>query len=472
MSFRELDLLTAAVAQGLRAHKVLHGERVGLLLPPGPAYPVLLLSLLRAGAVAVPISTRLPPAALPDLLRSIGCRRLITDLQNCELPGSAGEIAIVEAAELFAACEQKHCEGERAEHGRATEPETALSGSPLPPFDRTADATIVFTSGSTGVPKAALHTFENHWSNAVGANRNIPLRPGDRWLLSLPPWHVGGLAVVFRCLLGGAAIAIKGKDEPLADAIAGLGATHVSLVATQLYRLLRENSGLAALRSLKAILLGGGPAPAALIEEALRLGVRLVTSYGSTEMSSQATASRPGDPPEALNTSGRPLAFRQLSVAADGEILVRGRTLFRGYVEGTGVRSARDASGWFHTGDLGRLHADGRLIVTGRRDTMFISGGENIHPEEIEREILRFPGVLETIVVPVPDPEFGARPVAFLRTIDGHLPAEAELGRFLRLALPGFKIPRRLLRWPDHEKGMKPDRRALAALAQASPEPQ
>ena len=87
-----------------------------------------------------------------------------------------------------------------------------------------------------------------------------------------------------------------------------------------------------------------------------------------------------------------------------------------------GVRPARDAAGWFHTGDLGRLDAAGRLIVTGRRDTMFISGGENIHPEEIEREILRFPGVLEAIVAPVPDPEFGARPVAFLRTADGSLP--------------------------------------------------
>jgi O-succinylbenzoic acid--CoA ligase len=205
-----------------------------------------------------------------------------------------------------------------------------------------------------------------------------------------------------------------------------------------------------------------------LIEEALRAGARLVASYGSTEMSSQATASRPGDPPEALGTAGRPLAFRELSVAADGELLVRGRTLFRGYVEGTGINPARDASGWFHTGDLGRLDATGRLVVSGRRDTMFISGGENIHPEEIEREILRFPGVLEAIVAPARDPEFGARPVAFLRTVDGSLPDITELDRFLRLTLPGFKMPRRYLGWPDVEEGMKPDRRTLAALAQSA----
>jgi len=447
-SYRELDRVTAAVAQGLHARGVLPGERVALRLAPGPVYPTLLLALLRAGAVAAPLSTRLPPAALPDLLRRIGCRRLIADSDS--VTGKLGGLELLNAQDLFSGA-----------------PEDPAVFTPST-FDPGADATIVFTSGSTGSPKAALHTFENHWSSAVGANRNIPLRPGDRWLLSLPLWHVGGLAVVFRCLVGGAAITIAGESEPLADAIPGLGATHVSLVATQLYRLLREKRGRAALLSLKAILLGGGPAPAALIEEALRLGVRLVTSYGSTEMSSQATASRPGDPREALYTAGRPLAFRRLSIAADGEILVRGRTLFRGYVEKTGVAPALDGAGWFHSGDLGRLDADGRLIVLGRRDSMFISGGENVHPEEIEREILRFPGVLETIVVPVTDPEFGARPVAFLRTVDGSLPDTSALDRHLRGTLPGFKAPVRYLVWPAVDEGMKSDRRALAVLAQGS----
>ena len=463
MSFRELDNMTSAVAQRLRAHGVQPGARVGLLLPPGPAYPVLLLSLLRAGAIGVPVSTRLPMAAVPGLLGPIGCRRLITDGAHQSL--STVGIGIIDAAALLATPR------EHRSHRQYPAPDyrhgaPSPSSSATPPFDRAADATIIFTSGSTGVPKAALHTFENHWSSALGANRNIPLRPGDRWLLSLPPWHVGGLAVIFRCLLGGAAIASAGKDEPLADAIANLGATHVSLVATQLHRLLQEERGRAALRCLKAVLLGGGPAPATLIEEALRAGVRLVTSYGSTEMSSQVTATRPGAHTGSLETAGRPLAFRELTLAADDEILVRGRSLFRGYVDGEAVRSGRDASGWFHTGDLGRLDAAGHLIVTGRRDTMFISGGENIHPEEIEREILRFPGVLETIVVPLPDPEFGARPVAFLRTADGRRGDTAALDRFLRLTLPGFKIPTRYLQWPEMEEGMKPDRRALAALAQ------
>ena len=96
---------------------------------------------------------------------------------------------------------------------------------------------------------------------------------------------------------------------------------------------------------------------------------------------------------------------------------------------------------------------------------MFVSGGENIHPEEIERALGDFPGVLEALVVPVPDAEFGARPAAFLHTAAGTLPDPAAIGAFLRRTLPGFKVPARYLAWPRHEAGMKPDRRALAALA-------
>lgn len=444
-TFGELDRLTAAIASNLRDRGIARGERVALRLAQDGTYPALLWSLLRSGAVAVPLSTRLPESVVPGLLRSVDCHRLVV--------GSAGHAAagveLIAAAELLA----------------------ADARGDLPAFDRGAPATIVFTSGSAGAPKAALHSFENHWASAVGANRNLPLRPGDRWLLSLPLWHVGGIAVLFRCLCAGAAVAVPGRQEPLADAIPELGATHLSLVATQLSRLLRDERGRAALGRLKAVLLGGGPAHDALVAAATRAGVGLVTSYGSTETSSQATATAPGDPPEALRTAGRPLAFRELRSSPDGEIIVRGRTLFRGYVEGGAIRDARDADGWFHTGDRGRLDHDGRLIVQGRLDTMFISGGENIHPEEIEREILRVPGLLEAIVVPVPDAEFGARPAAFLRTTDGALPDAAALGRFLRETLPGFKVPARLFAWPDLPGGMKPDRRALAALARDAGRP-
>ncbi len=449
LTFGELEARTGAIARALLARGVARGERVGLRLPQeDESYPTLLLALLRAGCVAAPVSTRLPAEAVPGLLQRAGCRRLITaDGGAAAPPGGLGAIA---AGELLAA-------------------PGADSAAALP-FDPAAPATLVFTSGSAGEPKAALHSFANHWASAVGANRNIPLRRGDRWLLSLPLWHVGGLAVLFRCLQAGAAVVLPARGETLAEAVETCDVTHVSLVATQLYRLLQDKRGRVALRRLHAALLGGGPLPAPLLAEAVALGARLVTSYGSTETCSQASATRPGDHPEALRTAGRALPFREIAVAAGGEILVRGRTLFLGYADGAGLRDARDAAGWFHSGDLGRFDAAGRLVVEGRRDAMFVSGGENVHPEEIERALVNFPGILDALVVPVPDPEFGSRPAAFLRTAGGPPPDPADLDAFLRRTLPGFKVPGRFFPWPDLGEGVKPSRRALASLAAAAGE--
>jgi O-succinylbenzoic acid--CoA ligase len=464
LSYAELEHRTRLAALELLARGLAPGERVALLLQPGPAYPIALLALLRAGCVAVPLSTRMPAETVPALLGRIGCRQLIT---NGEMPDvTAAGVEITDPGIFRGPGARTHTPSaplaERGKDAIAQCHRETREG--LPAFDPSAPATIVLTSGSTGTPKAALHSFGNHWASAVGANRNLALRPGDRWLLSLPLWHVGGLAVIFRCIQGGAAVALPAAGEPTTDAILALGVTHASLVATQLRRLLGDPGGRDALRSLKAVLLGGGPLPGPLIGEAAALGVRLVASYGSTETASQATATRPGDPPEALRTAGRALRFREVAVDDSGEIVARGRTLFLGYVEDQEIRAVRDEEGWFHTGDLGRLDGTGRLVVEGRRDNMFISGGENIHPEEIERELAAFPGVLETLVVPLPDPEFGARPAAFLRTADGALPEPAVINAFLRRALAGFKVPVRYLAWPNLEEGMKPDRRAFAAL--------
>ena len=321
-------------------------------------------------------------------------------------------------------------------------------------------ATIVFTSGSTDIPKPALHTFGNHYYNALGSNANIMLRPGDRWLHSLPLYHVGGISILFRCLLAGATIALPGHGTPIGDSIADLGATHVSLVSTQLLRLLREDTELA---GLKAVLMGGGPVSASLVDEALSRGLPIHTSYGLTEMASQVTTTPPGASLEALRTAGRVLPEREVSISEEGEILVRGATLFAGYVEGKTLDLPLDTDGWFHTGDLGELDENGYLRVLGRKDNLFISGGENIQPEEIEEVLAALPGVEAAVVVPVDDPEFGQRPVAFVRTEGGE---HREISLRSWRSLARLQDPHRLLPWPENaRRGMKLDRAALRERA-------
>jgi O-succinylbenzoic acid--CoA ligase len=441
VSYAELDHRVSAAALHIGELGLGDGKRVGLYLPKDERYLMLLLAVMRAGGVACPVSTRLPPAGVAPLLKRAGCSALISDDQR-----------VLEAVEGI----------------RGLRPGVVLDSSADPsgwqePLDVDLDrpSTVIFTSGSTGVPKAALHTFGNHYHSALGSNANIALAPGDRWLHSLPLYHVGGLSIVFRCLLAGAAVALPDPAQFLGEAVAALGATHVSLVSTQLLRLLREDADLG---GVKAMLLGGGPVPAYLIDEALARGLPIHTSYGLTEMASQVTTTPPGAAREELYTAGRALPHREISVSGEGEILVRGETLFAGYVEGEGIDLSLDAGGWFRTGDLGEISAEGSLRVGGRRDNLFVSGGENVQPEEVEEALCRLDGVEEAVVVPVPDEEFGARPVAFVRVAHG-APEPEALSRALGASLPRFKVPVAFHPWPDEAGGMKVDRIAFGERA-------
>ena len=442
LTYGEMERLVAGTAERLRALGLAEGARVGLHLPNGWRYLVLLMAIVRAGGVACPLSTRVPPQRLGALLRQIGSRTLLADE-----PMEGGDVTVLRPEAVI----------RRA--GRTS------GQAPMLPLGR--PATVVFTSGSSGAPKAALHALGNHYWSARGSNENIALAPGDRWLLSLPLYHVGGLAIFFRCLLAGAAVAIPSPEALRRRPLALPVHTHASMVSTQLFRLLEEEregertSGL-----LKALLLGGSAMPSALLEAAHARGLPVHTSYGLTEMASQVTTTPPGASPALLRTSGRSLPYRDVRIAADGEILVRGATLFLGYVEGEAVAPARDADGWFPTRDVGALDAEGYLRVLGRKDNRFISGGENVHPEEIERALERIEGVAQAVVVPVPDREFGSRPVAFVCVREGRPDSDA-LRRHLEGELPRFKIPHRFLAWPDDDAraGMKVDRAGFAEQA-------
>jgi o-succinylbenzoate---CoA ligase len=445
LTYGQFDLRVTATQKKIARLGLGAGARVALYLPKDERYLVLLLALIRAGCVACLLSTRLPPGGVAPLLERAVCRALISpDEELLEATGA----------------------GVRKLH-----PETLIAEEPAQDSWRPSralrlaldrPATVVFTSGSTGAPKAALHTFGNHYYSALGSNANIALAPGDRWLHSLPPYHVGGLSILFRCLLSGAAVSLPKPGAPLGGAISDGDATHVSLVSTQLLRLLGEEGFEP--EGLKVILLGGSQIPPSLVDEAAARGLPIHTSYGLTEMASQVTATPPGASREELRTSGRPLPHREISISGEGEILVKGETLFTGYVKSDTIDRALDAEGWFHTGDLGDMDSDGYLRVRGRKDNLFISGGENVQPEEIEEALCRLEGIEDAVVVPVPDMKFGFRSVAFVRTTGGAVEPE-NLARALKPTLPRFKIPVAFYGWPEGVGGMKLDRASFRESA-------
>jgi len=346
------------------------------------------------------------------------------------------------------------------------------SGGGADPIDPHAPATALLTSGSTGSPRAVVHTLANHLYSAIGSAANLPLERDDRWLVALPMSHVAGLSILFRCLLAGATALIarsgsfRQDDRDTDDALALLPrATRLSVVPAQLQRLIELPEDRRA--ALRSVLVGGQAASPALLERARAAGVPVLPTYGSTEMASQVATAAPGDelPPGA---SGRVLPHRRLRIR-DGQVEVGGETLFAGYLRPDGIEPPPlQPGGWFATGDGGRLE-DGVLTITGRADGMFISGGENIHPQEIEEALGAHPAVALAVVVPAPDPAFGFRPVAFIQSV-GDLPPDDELQALLDERLPRYKHPLRYHPLPANALTPlgKPNRVRLTELARIS----
>ena len=447
IGYGEFDLMVSATAAWLRTSGVNAGQRVALYMENNWAAATLVLALIRIGAVPAPLSTRLPVKAVRQQLDRIDCRTLIARVRESSRKVLDG-ITCLDPDGLI--------------------DRTLTTGQAQDCFvlDSAAPASIVFTSGQSGTPKAVVHSYGNHYYSALGVNRHLRLRSSDCWLLSLPLYHVGGLGILFRCLHAGAALATMTHGQSLVDALTAYPVTHCSLVPTQLRRLLEAGIPTEKRTALRAVVVGGGPVAPALLDEARRAGWPVLASYGSTEMTSQITAGQPTKAVGAHHHAGRVLPYRELRLAADGEIEVRGATFCLGYATGAAVHAPLGPTGWWATGDYGRLDAQGNLQVTGRKDHMFCSGGENIQPEEIEAALLALPGIMQAVVVPVPHADYGQRPMAFIE--DTRQRDASALRAALTTQLPAFKIPDQFHAWPTQlaSHGIKPPRSALAQQAQ------
>ncbi|MCG6201587.1 o-succinylbenzoate--CoA ligase [Psychromonas antarctica] len=288
---------------------------------------------------------------------------------------------------------------------------------------------IIFTSGSSGQPKAVMHHFSNHFYSALGAQEFIPLQAGDKNLLSLPLFHISGYATVMRTILAGATLILSEQKLTIA-LLEEQQITHLSLVCTQLYRLLAKSEFKQCNLPIKHLLLGGSAFPNRQLAETARRGFNYHLSYGLTEMSSQVATS-------SNSQSLVILKYRELKIV-ENEILLRGKTRFAGYFKDAVTTSLLPQEAWFASNDLGKNTAN-IVQIMGRKDRLFISGGENIQPEEIERLLLTFAAVKQAYIVAVDDPYFGKRPVAFIDW--EHTPNTEELNHYLQKKLSRYKMP-------------------------------
>ena len=326
---------------------------------------------------------------------------------------------------------------------------------------------VLWTSGTTGRPRGVALSFANLEASAQAARERLGLSAQDVWLASLSPAHVGGLAIVTRSLLLGGTLVSTGtldaarmsalldgeaegaRTDPAAASTTAASTTaappptptHISLVPTQLLRILDHRGERRAAEALKCALIGGAHAPAALVNRAVAAGWPIALTYGATEMSSQIATATPDVVRARPGTVGPPLPGVSVRVEPDGELLARGPTRALGYVAGGEAESLADADGWYHTGDLGRVDDEGRLWITGRRADRIVTGGVTIDAHEIEEALRSHPTVLDACVVGIPDDEWGERVGAWVDPVVGEFDVE-RIETWLRRTLTAAKLPR------------------------------
>jgi O-succinylbenzoic acid--CoA ligase len=333
---------------------------------------------------------------------------------------------------------------------------SASGGAPealrLAPVSEETCLAVLMTSGTTGTPKGVVLSRRAFSASARASEKNIALSGDDRWLLGLPIAHVGGLSILTRCLLARAAVVVPKEiasgqrlnEDALVRSIEDERVTLVSLVPTQLEWLVARAPAWKVPGHLRAILLGGAAARPRLLERAAELGLPVLTTYGLTEACSQVTTQRKGTVNRGQLGAGAPIDGIELRIR-EGAIEVRGPTLFDGYLPPSGAPPLTQ-DGWFVTNDLGRIDSDGNLHVLGRRSELIITGGENVHPSEVEAIVERCPGVAAACAFAVPDDTWGELvAVAFVATPDG-APSDEVLAAFVRAQLSRHRRPRLVAR--------------------------
>jgi o-succinylbenzoate---CoA ligase len=420
---QKLDQYITAVIKHLKGRGISFKDRVVIIEKNTIEYVIILLALWRMGAVACPLNPRWPLETLLECCQFLKPKVILTS-QKQILTSKKNLVPAVELSELISFDARQN---------------TEVSNSA--PIALENEATIIWTSGSSAQPKAAVLTWGNHFYSAAGSQEAIPLKPGDSWVLSLPLYHVSGISIVCRCFLSGATI-VMSDDDDLLEVIKRAKPTHISLVSTQLYRLLEDKDQHSFLKCLKYVLLGGSAIPPPLIDKALFLDLPVYVSYGLTEASSQVAT---GKVTSTDQPCARILPYRELKIDAQGQILIKGDVLFKGYLNQNKINLPL-IDGWFPTRDLGKMD-NGCLTVLGRLDNMFISAGENIQPEEIENVLLKISQVKQAVVIPKEDPEYGLRPIAFIR-VHGAFNVQLFQSHCAHY-LPKIKVPVAFYPWPE-----------------------
>lgn len=444
LSYRQLHHQAAAVAGDLRAHGVLPGDRVGLVLPNVPAYPVLFYGALLAGAVVVPMN---------PLLNAREVEYYLTDSGMTVVYGSDNGDAVVAAAAAKG--------GIRSVSVPATGP-IELSGSPIHDATvRTDDdtAVILYTSGTTGKPKGAELTHRNLSTNAATTvDTLIHVGPEDVILGCLPLFHVFGLTCGLNAAVKAGALltlvprfdAVKALQVVSRDRVTVLEGVP-TMYAAMLHSPDADDTDMS---SLRTCITGGAPMPVEILKAfEKKFDCEIYEGYGLSETAPIACFNQPGRQ-RRPGTIGVPVRGCALRIVGDhgedvpdgqpGEIAIRGENVMKGYWNRPEATAEAIPDGWFRTGDIATRDGDGYYTIVDRKKDLIIRGGYNVYPREVEEVLYEHPAVAEAAVIGIRHASLGEEIGAAVALKRGAHAEPEELKAFVRDRLAAYKYPREI----------------------------
>ncbi|NJD22462.1 MAG: o-succinylbenzoate--CoA ligase [Melioribacter sp.] len=415
-------------ANYLLTNDVRENDRVGILYTHSYKFFVIVNALWFIGAIPVPLNTRKTINEIEDELHIADVKFLIID-DSLKSQFSTLEFQNVLDINIIKIHEtRKH--------------NFIIRNSQ---FSILNCSLIMFTSGSTGNPKAVVHTFKSLYESVLTLNSFAELSPNDIWLASLPFYHIGGFMILIRSLIAACTVIFptSPKFEDIEQTIKRSNPSHISLVPTTLRELLDHN--VKPNKNLKFVFLGGGPSQTELIQAAVKKSWPIVKVYGSTETCSMVTALHPDDIKSKPDSAGKLIGQNKIKIInkdknALGEIAVSSKSLFKEYYNDQQTTNNKLQNDWYYTGDYGWIDDEGYLYIESRRDDLIISGGENISAYEVELIIRKYPLVKDVIVFGLQDKTWGQ---IVCTAIVSETTSEDEIKDFLKEKIAAYKIPKR-----------------------------
>ncbi len=447
MTYGELDRLGNRLSRHLDAQGIKRGDRIAVLAENCLEYILLFVAAQKTGVVLVPLNYRLTAAEIDYLLGNSSPRMFLSEEKYQELASACKEVAQIPHRWTI--------EGLR---DFCDPTSTGPDDLPYPTVEVDDDhpVFILYTSGTTGFPKGALYSHKMLFWNSINTSMSLLVNSDSRTVNCMPPFHTGGWNVLTTPFFhhGGYVCLMRKFEAPdLLKALRTEAPTIFMGVPTML-KMVAEcpEFGEADFSSLHYLIVGGEPMPVPLIETWHEKGVFVRQGFGMTEVGPNLTSLHQEDAIRKKGSIGRPNFYVAIRIAGPygkdvppgeaGELLLKGPMVTPGYWQNPDATAAAIRGGWFHSGDMVRMDEEGYIYVVDRIKNMFISGGENVYPAEVERVLNSYPSVSNSVVIGVPDEKWGEVGKAFIVPVGGTSPDAREIEAYCRTKLARYKVPR------------------------------